>query len=306
MLKPSRSSLLTLPFLVLACAHVGIAADPELTEGTLSVDGRARKYLVWDAGKGAPVVLSLHGRAGTMAGQEKLASLLPIARREKFTLVIPAGLHESWHDARDYGPSAEEGVDDVKFISALIDELIARRGADPKRVYVVGMSNGGFMALTLACRLSEKLAGAAAITGQVAKKLELDCPMKKPLPIALFLGTEDPLVPFKGGMVARVRGETLGARESAAFLASKNGCTAEPTVAVLPDTDPADGTKVSLTRYAGGQCQAPLNLYVIEGGGHTWPGGWQYAMERLIGKTSRDLNASEVSWAFFASNGELK
>ncbi|MBL8916427.1 MAG: prolyl oligopeptidase family serine peptidase [Archangium sp.] len=299
MFRPSRSSLLTLPFVVLACAHVGAApVDPELKPGTITVDGRERKFLHWDAGKGAPLVLSLHGRAGTIEGQEKLAGLMPIAKREKFTLVIPAGMYESWHDARDFGPSAEEGVDDVKFISTLIDEFVAKHGVDPQRVYVLGMSNGGFMTLTLACRLSEKFAGAAAITGQVAKKLEADCPMTKPVPIALFLGTEDPLVPFKGGMVARVRGETLSATGSAEFLAKKNGCAGEPKLSALPDVDPNDGTKTTLTRYEAG-CRAPVNLYVIEGGGHTWPGGWQYAMEKLIGKTSRDLNASEASWAFF-------
>lgn len=280
--------------------HVRAAppVDPELKPGTLTVDGRERKFLFWDAGKGSPLVLSLHGRAGTTEGQEKLAGLMPIAKREKFTLLIPAGMYESWHDARDFGPSADEGVDDVKFISTLIDEFVATHGVDPKRVYVLGMSNGGFMTLTLACRLSEKFAGAAAITGQVAKKLELDCPMTKAVPVALFLGTEDPLVPFKGGMVARVRGETLSAMASAEFLAKKNGCTGEPKITPLPDTDPNDGTKPTLTRYESG-CKAPVNLYVIEGGGHTWPGGWQYAMEKLIGKTSRDFNASETAWKFF-------
>jgi polyhydroxybutyrate depolymerase len=294
----TRSSIFTLVLCVVACAHVGVAVDPELRDGAITVDGRERRFLFWDAGPGAPLVLSLHGRAGTTRGQEKLASLLPIARREKFTLVLPEGLHESWHDGRDYGPSADEGVDDVKFLSAVIDEFVGAHHADPRRVYVMGMSNGGFMTLTLVCRLADKLAGAASITGQLAKNHEHDCPMTRPVPVALFLGTDDPLVPFAGGQVAKVRGETLSAKDTFVLLAKKNGCEGEPTVTPLPDLDPADGTRVTLTR-AGGKCSAPVQLFTIEGGGHTWPGGWQYALERLIGRTSRDVNASEAAWAFF-------
>ncbi|MFT3706803.1 MAG: PHB depolymerase family esterase [Archangium sp.] len=303
----TRTQRLVGLFAVLAgCAHVGAAPlDPDLKEGTITVDGRERHYLAWEAGKGAPLVLSLHGRAGTTSGQEKLSSVMPIARREKFTLVIPAGLHESWHDARDYGPSAEEGVDDVKFLSELIDEFVNKHGADPKRVYVMGMSNGGFMTLTLVCRLSGKIAGASSITGQLAKKLENDCPMTKPIPVALFLGTDDPLVPFNGGQVAKVRGETLSAKDTFSLLAKKNGCDGEPSVTALPDLDPNDGTRVTLTQ-ATGACGAPVQLFTVEGGGHTWPGGWQYAMERLIGRTSRDVNASEASWAFFKSQGKAE
>lgn len=297
-MKFTRPSLIVIPLLVLACVHVRPPRELNLKEATILVDGRERSYLYWDAGEGTPLVLSLHGRRGSAPTQEKLATLLPIARREDFTLVMPQGLHESWHDARDYGPSAEEGVDDEKFLSVLIDHLITTHHLDRDRVYVIGMSNGGFMALTLACRLSPKLAGVASVTGQLAKKLEPDCPMQKPIPVALFLGTDDPLVPFEGGQVARVRGETLSADGTAAYFAKKNGCTGEPGVTPLPDTDPTDGTRVSLTRYERG-CRAGVALYAIEGGGHTWPGGWQYAPELLIGRTSHDFSASEAAWAFF-------
>ncbi len=291
-----KGRLLTLLLLALSCAHVD-RVDPALREGSLMIDGRSRAFLSWEAPRGAPLVIALHGRLGTAAGLEKLSGLLSIARREGFTLVLPEGVDRSWHDARDVGPAAKQGVDDVKFLASVIDEFVERRGVDRSRVYVLGMSNGGFMTLTLVCRLADRLAGAASITGGLSTKLQADCPLSRPVPLAFFLGTEDPLVPFKGGQVANDRGEITPAEDAARFFAEKNGCALTPTRRLLPDFDPADGTRVEVQTFGG--CAAPVELHVIEGGGHTWPGGWRYLGERFVGKVSRDENASEAAWAFF-------
>jgi len=72
-----------------------------------------------------------------------------------------------------------------------------------------------------------------------------------------------------------------------------------PTITQLPDKDPSDGTKVRKEIYGGCRDGVEVVLYAIEGGGHTWPGGLQYLPESIIGRTSRDFNASEVIWQFF-------
>ena len=66
-----------------------------------------------------------------------------------------------------------------------------------------------------------------------------------------------------------------------------------------PDRDPHDGTRVKCTRYVNESDGTEVILYAVEGGGHTWPGGFQYLPAWIIGKTSRDIDANEVIWAFF-------
>ncbi|MEW5739764.1 MAG: PHB depolymerase family esterase [Myxococcota bacterium] len=296
-----RSSLLVV-VLISGCAHARPPADPDLRPGSLESGGRTRTYLSWSPGKpGAPLVVALHGRMGTAVGMEQLSALTAIAKREGFTVVFPDGVDKSWHDARDWGPAADQGVDDVAFLRALIDDFLAK-GADPRRVFMLGMSNGGFMTLTFACRAADKVTAVASITGGVSAPLAKDCPMSRPVPTAFFMGSDDRLVPFHGGKVANGRGETLSADASARFFAAKNGCQGEPVVEKLPDVAPDDGTRVELRRWSGCRGNGHVELYVIEGGGHTWPGGWQYAREFLIGKTSKDLSASEAAWRFFAAH----
>jgi polyhydroxybutyrate depolymerase len=68
----------------------------------------------------------------------------------------------------------------------------------------------------------------------------------------------------------------------------------------MPDLDPDDGTTVTWESCAGGRDGTEVVLYAIEGGGHTWPGGYQYLPEFLIGKTCMDIKACEIIWDFFA------
>lgn len=269
--------------------------DPSLVSDALVVDGRTRSFLWWDAGRGAPLVVVLHGRLSSGAGVERLSGLLAVAKREHFSVAYPDGVEHSWHDARDTGPAAEQGVDDVKFLTMLIDELV-RRGADGARVYVVGMSNGGFMALTLACRAADRLAGVSSVTGAVPQKLVGDCAATRPVPVQLFLGDEDPIVPFAGGEMPQQKGAVLSAEAGARFFASRHGCGA-PVQLELPDVAPDDGTRVTRWRFPG--CAAAVELNVVHGGGHTWPGGWKYLREAFIGRVSADVSASDEAWRFF-------
>jgi polyhydroxybutyrate depolymerase len=245
--------------------------------------------------------LALHGRLGDGRGQAQLSGFAAVAKREGFTVVFPDGVDASWHDARELGPAAEQKVDDVAFLTALIDDFVSK-GSDPRRVFVAGMSNGGFMALTLACRVAGKLAGVVSVTGGVSVALSKDCAPTRPLPVAFIMGTRDPLVPFDGGTVARKNGEVLSAEAGARFFAKRFGCEGEPVVESLPDTAPDDGTRTERRRWSGCEAGVHVDLYAVENGGHTWPGGWQYLGEWLVGKTAKDFSASEVAWRFFSEH----
>jgi polyhydroxybutyrate depolymerase len=302
-----RPLLSTLLFLSLACAHAPEPADaatPALQQGSLESGGRTRTFLfsapAAKAGEKLPLVIGLHGRLGDGKGQDKLGAMSKVAAKEGFVLALPDGHRRSWHDARDKGPAAEEGVDDVAFLSALIDWFIAGQNVDPARVYVMGMSNGGFMTLTLACALADKVAAASSVTGTVSENLKVSCAPSRPIPVALFLGDEDPLVPYGGGEVARGKnGRAISGPDSAALFAGLNRCAAEPSRSQLADVDPDDGTRIELATWAGCAGGAEVRLYTVRGGGHTWPGGWGYLAEAFIGATSRDLSATEEAWRFF-------
>lgn len=302
-----RPLLSTLLLLGLACAHApepAEAAGTALQQGSLESGGRTRTFLFQvppgKEGQKLPLVLGLHGRLGDGKGQDKLGGMSKVAAQEGFVLALPDGYSRSWHDARDKGPAAEADIDDVAFLGALIDWFIEHHGADPSRVYVMGMSNGGFMTLTLACALADKVAAAASVTGTVSENLAQSCAPSRPMPVALFLGDEDPLVPYAGGEVARGRnGRAISGPASAELFAKLNGCAAAPATSALPDVDPQDGTRIQLSVYGACREASEVRLYTVQGGGHTWPGGWGYLSEAFIGATSRDLSATAEAWSFF-------
>ncbi len=283
------------------CAHLPSTAKGHL-EGRLEHGGRTRTFISWSPeGAGPfPLVVALHGRLGTGAQMLKLSGLTAIAEQEHFIVVYPDGIDRSWADGRDTTPASRQGIDDVAFLSALIDEFVTKRGADSSRVYVLGMSNGGFMALTFACRAADKVTAVGSVTGFLGVELAKSCAPSRAIPVAIIAGDADPLVPFSGGELQGGRGTTTGAEESFELWRRLDGCHTEPTITTLPDEDPNDGTRVERHEVSGCRDGSRVRLDVVKGGGHTWPRGDRYLPEGVIGKTSRDLDASAELWRFFA------
>ena len=286
-----------------ACAgRSGIHPVEGFEHGSLQSGGRRRTFLYRDPPGAAaglrPLVIGLHGRLGDGASQEKLTGFSQLAAREGLALVFPDGVQRSWADARGTTPASRDGVNDVAFISELIDLFVAQHRADPSRVYLMGMSNGGFMTLTAACVLSDKVAAAVSVTGLMSTALAGSCRPARPIPVALVLGDADPLVPYGGGELGGDRGTVLSGRESADFWVVANGCSRGPTAEPIPDVDLKDGTQSLRLRWTSCRGGAEVDLVTVTGGGHTWPGGYQYLGERLIGRTSRDFSASDLAWEF--------
>ena len=152
----------------------------------------------------------------------------------------------------------------------------------------------------LACERSERFA--AAVSFIATMPATLDCTPSAPVPVMLVLGTEDPLVPYGGGPVASGdRGEAISADAAVAFWAAQNQCAGPPEVTELPDVDPDDGTRVRREMQTG--CAAPVGRLILEGGGHTWPGGSQYLPQRTIGRVSHDVQGEDVLWDFVSPFG---
>ena len=277
--------------------------------GELQFGGLARTYSVhvpssYQKAHSVSLVLAFHGGGGQGKGMARLTGLTGLSDREGFIVAYPDGIDKHWNDGRE---TITSKVDDVSFISALIDQIARDYSIDRKRVYATGISNGGIFSERLACDLADKIAAIASVAGAMPQNIYARCNPPRPVSVLMFHGTDDPLVPYNGGDVRRVAGQGLGGKvlsvaDTIKYWVSHNKCSPSAVTAQLPDKDPEHGTKIRRDVY--GQCKegSEVVLYTIENGGHTWPGGLQYAPERLIGKTNRDINASEIIWDFFKAH----
>ena len=268
---------------------------------TLKTGGTLRSYWLvspegLDRTKPAPLLMVLHGSAGS--GEDMMAvtrrGFEQLAAKEKFVLVYPDALERRWNDQGGI-------VDDVGFLLAVVDKLVTDGMVDKNRVYATGISNGGMMAQRLACEQAERIAGIATVAGGLPEPLLATCKPVRPLPVLVIHGTDDPIVPWAGGAVAGFEdfGKVLSARETAGFWAANNRCGDGGVIMPEPDRDPRDGTRVKMEVFASCPAGAAVKLAAIEGGGHTWPGGYQYLPERFIGRTSQDVDANMLIWNFF-------
>jgi polyhydroxybutyrate depolymerase len=270
---------------------------------SLQHDGVVRTYLLhlppaYSGEDGLPVLFVFHGGGGEGKGMARVTHVSDIADERGFIAVYPDGINNNWNDGR---PEVHPGVDDVGFISALIEELKREYHIDARRVYSTGISNGGMFSLRLACELSDKIAAVAPVAALMGEVLSGACSPPRPVPVMFVMGTDDPLVPWEGGRVGTEkldRGRALSAADSVSFWVAVDGCSETPVVTYLPDAVPGDGTRIRRETYAGGRDGSEVVMLVVEGGGHTWPGGEQYAREMVIGVTSLDIDAGEVIWDF--------
>ncbi|MFC1502555.1 alpha/beta hydrolase family esterase [bacterium] len=254
---------------------------------------------------GLPLLMVLHGGGGTSRGMIRLTKgrFNEIADEEGIWVVYPQGFRKHWNDQRTDPISFahEENVDDVGFISEIIRRMIEKYTIDPNRVFVTGISNGGFMSFRLGMELSHKIKAIAPVTATIPVEGVSAVESMKGVNLMLMNGTEDPLVLYEGGFIKifrRKRGEIVSTNETIRLWKEQLNCTGDPVETLLPDDDPADDTRVRKIVYA--SCEEGTNvvLYRVEGGGHTWPGGRQYLGKWLIGKTSRDINACDEIWEF--------
>ena len=255
---------------------------------TITVDGVERSFVALrpdPAPPSAPVLLLLHGNSGTPANMANLAEVSDFVATQGFWAVMPAALNGVWGD----DPSTDSDAD-VRFISQLIDTLIAAGGMDSTRIYASGLSNGGFMTERLSCELSDKIAAFAMVAATLRTGLEQSCAPAIQRPKLFILGTADPIVPYRG--VANIE----SADSAVSFWAAQQGCIT-PSTTRVPNTV-NDGTSIDLQTYESCSSGADLRLYTVNGGGHAWPGGWQYLPVPVIGATSQNLIATGVIWAF--------
>ncbi len=192
---------------------------------------------------------------------------------------------------------------DLNFIRLLLDELEREYKIDAKRVYSTGISNGGFFSQDLAIAYPERIAAVASVAATVSVPVFNKVTPPQPVPILFMLGDQDPIVPYNGGDVrlgSERRGAVVSAKDSVDYWCKANHCTKVETKVNLNAENDSDGTSAIKQRFYGESLRNEVVLVKIEGGGHTWPSGWQYLGESFIGKTSRTINANAMIWSFFS------
>lgn len=275
-----------------------------------------------------PLIVAIHGGGGNKTAQRRLGCprgdvhdagcLHAIAGAAGFAVAYPSGTGRSllrnvrtWNAGGGIngfqcvsGKACRDGVDDVAYFNALLDDIGANFQVDTDAVYLTGMSNGAAMAHRLACALPGRIAGIAPVGG--ANQYAAVAPCTAATAVLQIHGDADPCWSYQGGKIAcldKNSGIKASVADTVAGWANRNACQGAPVVENLPDTS-ADGTTATAHRYQA--CVEPLTLILIENGGHTWPGGYQYFRERRIGKMSFDFNASDAIVTFFKDHRTIR
>lgn len=271
-----------------------ISIFAQSTLHTMQHDGLTRSYRLYvpasyNANTAVPLVFNLHGYTSNASQQEFYGDFRGIADTANFILVHPDGTLDGSGNRFWNAFGASGGVDDVGFISALIDKIDEDYNIDLNRVYSCGMSNGGFMSYRLACELSNRITAIASVTGTMAINAPATCNPSKPTPIMQIHGTADPTVPYSGN-------STMTAIESVVdFWVNKNNCNPTPIVTAVPNTNTTDMCTAEHYLYTNGSNGSTVEFFKIQGGGHTWPNA-----PITIGVTNRDIDASVEIWRFFS------
>jgi polyhydroxybutyrate depolymerase len=277
---------------------------PAPKDSILEHEGHARRFRVHvppSAGREAVALIVLHGGGGSIEKIEEQTRLSRTAAERGFVLVYPNGNGTQWNDGR---PEAAAGGDDVGFLTRLVGEMKKVASIDEKRVFLAGVSNGGMMTLRMACERTALFAGYAVISASMPKALAPLCKPSAPVSIVFVHAPEDPIMPWAGGEIKAGRrhgvgGEVIGLPRTIELWRTHNGCAETPSVQALPDRDPHDGTRVTRKTHVG--CQGRLQLYQVDGGGHTWPGGTPGLIQRQVtGSSTRDVSGNDVLVEFFA------
>lgn len=234
----------------------------------------------------APVVLVLHGGGGDADHIAKSTQMNEISNREGFLVAYPQGTGRfrgrllTYNAGDCCGYAKEHNIDDVAFVSALLNDLQRVACIDSKRVYATGFSNGALMSYRLACELADRIAAVSPVSGPMGVNV---CNPTRPVSVLHFHGTADDNAKYNGGPGGR-------------SLTQTNFRSVPETIQGWVRRDACDATSVKTRREKETTCEtytpchggAEVTLCTIQGGTHQWPD------PRLTGEP-----ASEVIWKFF-------
>ncbi len=269
----------------------------DMEQVSLQHGGLSRSYEMFRSARlknPAPLIIMLHGGGGNGKNAAKMTGFNALAVREGFVVIYPNGTGSgpflTWNGVHCCQYAMQKNIDDVGFISAVIDDMVAKGIADKRRIYVTGMSNGAIMAHRLGRELPGKIAAIAPVVGAIFG----DEVQASAVPILIMTGALDKNVPAEGGYGKHNSQATdpnsapyAPAGAAYAYWAKNNGCSANLPVKTTPD----------YALHQGAGCAKPVQWYQLTAGTHSWPGGEKG--HRRGDEPVQTVDASRLMWDFF-------
>ena len=263
---------------------------------TITVDGLVRNYTLnlppgyYDS-SGFSLVIAMHGGGGSPSQFESTSFLTDKSKASGFIVVYPegTGVIKTWNAGTCCGSAVTNQINDVKFISQLIDKLIAAYKINPKKVYATGHSNGGMMCYRLACELSNKIAAIAANSSTMV--LTSACNPARAMPVLHMHSKLDQHVVYTGGLGDGVSGVYCPPLDSVLNVFSlKNSC-ANPSKVIFSNN------LYTFKKWSSCTNNVSIQYYLTNDGGHGWPGGLPGGPNSDTPSTA--INANDLLWDFF-------
>lgn len=280
---------------------------PGFKERRFDFGGHPRRYLLHlpadlDTKKPVPLILMLHGGGGNADGMARMMDFHTKVANQGIVVAYPEGLWGGFNagpgpdgKSPNFGRAVKEGIDDVGYISKVIDDIAAQTSIDPRRVYATGWSNGSAMSFRLAVELSDRIAAVACAFSELSLEHPLKLSAKhRPVPTMYFWGTADPIKrpgsPPKAEMAARL----------IKSLIALNRCDPDPEKVIQRG-------KAQRTTWTGKDRRSRLIEWKLEGSGHWWPGldvrpARVPQIEKTFGPLQTDISATDEAIAFFLAN----
>jgi polyhydroxybutyrate depolymerase len=266
--------------------------------GELQNQGKLRTYYFYtpksyNPDRPMPLVLVFHGDDGSGRSISNVTRFNELADKKGFIVVYPDGINQKW----SLRGNAQGRVDDVLFVSALLDHLKQQMNIDGHKVYATGFSRGGILTQALACKLPDKIAGFASVAGSLPVRLKPNCQPQTPISMLMINGTNDHDVLYEGDDHTQ-RGALVSISDMVDFWRSHDQCTSSSGSLQFSE----DKVKTSLYKGCIGNSEV-WELAVVNGG-HFWPGG--FSTDKSLNKFNAKLglNASETIWNFFQRDSQ--
>ena len=311
-----RSIFLGVAVMLFAALGWEVYGQPHFEPGTreykldLRVFGLRRSYLLhfpkgYDPTRPLPLVVVLHGGFGNAETMEKQTGFSDLADKEHFLVAYPNGVGifgwlQHWNAGHCCGFAMKQGVDDVGFVSTVIDEISREVQVDPSRIYIVGYSNGGMLGYLYAAKRPDIVAAVAGIAATIGSRSSEGgpemriAPPRAPVPVIAFHGLKDEMVPYGGG---RLDGPYwyVSVRESMRFWVEANRCAPEPIREEL------NGGRIVKYTWNGGEERRKVVLCTVRGWDHSLP---TRHFSRALPEADplKDLHAPEIIWEFFKAH----
>ncbi len=276
------------------CVLASLYGRSQIISDTIQFGGYQRFYDIhlppaYQPGNSLPLVIDLHYLGGDARDEDTLTQFNPIADTADFVVCHPWGQGTNWNAG--FASPYWAGPGDTLFISQMIDSLAINYSIDRRRVYVVGMGQGGFMANRIGCELDRKVAAIASVGGAMADSAMYYCNSNRPMPVMLVNGTADSVINYYTGSP----GFWQPIDSLVRFWVQRNACISTPVSSTLPDLV-NEGSTIETEAWTCADSSEVL-LYRVVNGGFAWPG----ATDSLpnSGIINQDINCAEEVWEFF-------